>query len=196
MSHKDRMIERYKSGNLPWDSVEPPPEVKAFVPSLPPGRALDLGCGHGRSAIFLARRGWKVDAVDFVELAIEEARRRAEEAGVQVQFHVGDITRLDFLSGPYNFAVDVGCAHGLQPDQLRLYHAELKRLLAPDAHFMLFARLVDQSDETTTDLDSLTDKGLKTLFADGFKVAASKLNAPDPDHGSPWPSGWYIFRRA
>jgi 2-polyprenyl-3-methyl-5-hydroxy-6-metoxy-1,4-benzoquinol methylase len=52
----------------------------AEAESLPPGRALDLGCGTGRDAVYLAQRGWTVTGVDAVEQAIDAARERAAAA--------------------------------------------------------------------------------------------------------------------
>jgi SAM-dependent methyltransferase len=53
---------------------------------FPPGRALELGCGPGRNAIFLAKQDWKVDAVDLSSEAIQWAKERAAEAGVEIHF--------------------------------------------------------------------------------------------------------------
>ena len=57
---------------------------------LAPGRALDLACGEGRNAIWLARRGWDVTALDFSARGIERARQAATEAGAEVTWVVGD----------------------------------------------------------------------------------------------------------
>lgn len=59
----------------------------------PQGRALDLACGEGRNAIWLARRGWKVTAVDFSEVAVGKARLLAVDSGVEVEWIVADVTR-------------------------------------------------------------------------------------------------------
>ncbi|NCC35358.1 MAG: methyltransferase domain-containing protein, partial [Chloroflexia bacterium] len=61
---------RYQERNLPWDLPLPPPEIVTLAATLPPGRALDLGCGVGRTCIHLAAAGWEVDGVDFVPEAI------------------------------------------------------------------------------------------------------------------------------
>ena len=83
--------QRYAGHDLVW-SAEPnrflPPEVSA----LTPGRALDVACGEGRNAIWLARRGWDVVGIDFAEAAIVKARRLAADAGVDVDWVVGDVT--------------------------------------------------------------------------------------------------------
>jgi hypothetical protein len=66
---------------------------------IPPvtGRALDVGCGSGRDAVYLAKRGWTVTAVDSVDKALATARRRAAEEGVEVQWVKGHVAALDWL---------------------------------------------------------------------------------------------------
>ena len=59
---------------------------------LQPGRALELGCGSGGNAVWMAKRGWRVTALDFSDVAIEKARMRAAERGVEVEFLVSDVT--------------------------------------------------------------------------------------------------------
>ncbi|GAB3431093.1 class I SAM-dependent methyltransferase [Actinophytocola sediminis] len=63
---------------------------------LPPGVALDAGCGHGAETLWLAARGWRVTAVDFAETALDHARSRAETIGTAVAERVdwvhGDLT--------------------------------------------------------------------------------------------------------
>ena len=63
----------------------------AEAAGLAPGRALDLACGEGRNAIWLASVGWDVTAVDYSDVAIAKARARAAEEGVEVDFRVGDL---------------------------------------------------------------------------------------------------------
>ncbi len=65
--------------------------------ALPPGRGLDMGSGEGSKAIFMAQHGWPMTAVENVPRAMAEARRRASEAGVTIDSHQDDATRLDEL---------------------------------------------------------------------------------------------------
>lgn len=83
---------RYGASELVWGS-EPNRFVAAELVGLPPGRALDLACGEGRNAIWLAGLGWRATGVDFSAVAIERARRLAAEAGVaeRASFEVGDV---------------------------------------------------------------------------------------------------------
>jgi 2-polyprenyl-3-methyl-5-hydroxy-6-metoxy-1,4-benzoquinol methylase len=77
-SRFEMLQRRYQERNLPWDLPLPPPEIVALAGELPPGRALDLGCGVGRTAIYLAAAGWSVDGVDFVPEAIQMAEERVD----------------------------------------------------------------------------------------------------------------------
>src|SRR2546430_1172357 len=74
----------------PWDTGITPPEVERFVASHPPGRAIDLGCGTGTNAVYLARHGWSAVGVDFAGRAIAKARRRTRDAGAPRTFFVWD----------------------------------------------------------------------------------------------------------
>src|ERR1043165_388708 len=62
---------------------------------IEPGRAIDLGCGNGRSSIFLAQHGFSVEAVDYSRAAIEWARELAEEAGVSISLKPASVFDLD-----------------------------------------------------------------------------------------------------
>ncbi len=84
--------ERYEGSELLW-SAEPniflPPLVEPFVP----GTALDLACGEGRNAIWLARQGWQVTAVDYSSVGIDKARQLAGDT--EVEWVVADVTTYD-----------------------------------------------------------------------------------------------------
>lgn len=71
--------ERYRAGELIW-SAGPNRFVEAELAGLPPGRALDLAAGEGRNAIWLARRGWRVTAVDFSQAGLDKGRTIADAA--------------------------------------------------------------------------------------------------------------------
>jgi SAM-dependent methyltransferase len=73
--------ERYAASELVW-SRGPNQFVEAECADLPPGRAVDLACGEGRNAIWLASRGWQVTAVDFSQVALDKGRTLAGELPV------------------------------------------------------------------------------------------------------------------
>src|SRR5438094_9137973 len=96
----------------PWDTGITPPEVERFVASHAPGRAIDLGCGTGTNAVYLARHGWSAVGVDFAGRAIAKARRRARDAGVSCTFFGGDVAALEVL-GPCDLALDIGWLYSM-----------------------------------------------------------------------------------
>ena len=193
----DRFTERYNNGQIPWDDVLPPPEVQALVAQLPPGRALDLGCGYGRTSIYLAQNGWQVDGVDFVPQAIDEAKKRAVAAGAaeKTHFHVGSVADLRFLAGPYDLAIDIGCMHALNPTMQQNYRDGLLRLLRPGATYLLFARLheIEEAESEEERFSGLGEDEVLALFAD-FKLENSEFGETAGSDYS-WRSGWFWFRR-
>ncbi len=84
--------DRYASSDSVW-GIEPNQFVRAqlIAGKIPSGRALDLGCGEGRNALWLASQGWDVLGIDFSEAAIDKARDQAVEAGLRARFEVGDV---------------------------------------------------------------------------------------------------------
>jgi SAM-dependent methyltransferase len=84
--------ERYAGAGQVWSS-EPNQFVAAGLAGLTPGRALDLACGEGRNAIWLARQGWQVTAIDFSGIAVERGRRLA--CDLPVTWQVGDVLTAD-----------------------------------------------------------------------------------------------------
>lgn len=82
--------QRYATTDLVW-GPGPNRFLVADVDGLPPGRALDLGCGEGRNAIWLAERGWQVSGVDFSKVGLDKARSLAAERGVEVTWVRADL---------------------------------------------------------------------------------------------------------
>lgn len=97
---------RYSASELVW-GAEPNVFVAAELGALSPGEVLDIACGEGRNAIWLARRGWQAVGVDFSAEAVRRARRLAQEAGVaaRVRFVVGDVVADPLPTGPFDAVV-------------------------------------------------------------------------------------------
>jgi len=102
-----------------------------------PGRALDLGCGNGRNALFLARRGFSVEGVDYSQKAIAWAGERASEAGLAVQWQCRSVFDLQCEAGAYDLVYDSGCFHHLPPHRRRSYVRLVTSALKPGGWFGL-----------------------------------------------------------
>lgn len=87
-----RYAEAAASESSVW-SLEPNAVVAQIVAGFAPGTAIDLACGEGRNALWLAQRGWQVTAVDFSGVALDTGRRRAVHLGLEVNWVVADVTQ-------------------------------------------------------------------------------------------------------
>lgn len=196
MSHFERLNEIYTSGQIPWDDPTPPPEVLALAATLPVGHALDLGCGFGRATLHLARLGWLADGVDFIPQAIAEARRRAEQQGLsaRARFHLASVVTLAGLTGPYDLALDVGCAHAFAPKDWRAYHQRLLEVVCPGGRYLLFAHLNEA--ETPPDQRRWADDDfVRAVFAQGFHLDDRVYGTTQVRDQAPWRSAWYWWTR-
>jgi SAM-dependent methyltransferase len=134
----------YRLGFAPWERRDVSESWRPLLdgPHAPaPGRALDVGCGSGRDAVCLAKRGWQVTAVDAVEKALDSARQRAAARGVEVQWVAADVAALGRLGlkPGYDLLYDFGCIHGLS-DVARKGAADgLTELAAPGAMLLITA---------------------------------------------------------
>jgi SAM-dependent methyltransferase len=194
----ERFLTRYQEGRIPWDNPSPPPEIVALKETLPAGRALDLGCGYGRTAIFLAYYGWRVDGIDFIPQAIDTARRRATAVGVaeRINFHVASAAALDFLDPPYDLAVDIGCMHSFNDEMLRSYRDQLARLLRLGGDYILFARLRDENAVVEEEEPrGIRESAVLALLDDHFRLVRVERGVSQSEDRPPWNSGWFWFRR-
>ena len=135
--------------NPPWDTGISPPELYDYIHSHSAGRALDLGCGTGTNAITLAKEGWRVTGVDFVGKAIRKARGKARQAGVEVDFHVSDVTKLEYISGQFDLILDIGCYHSLSTQGKMAYAENLTRLLSCGGIYLLYGFLIQPTENST-----------------------------------------------
>jgi len=106
-----------------------------------PGAALDLGCGKGDTAVYLAQRGWTVTGVDLDAEGLAYARSGAAEAGARVRLVEGDVTRLAALDvgDGYALVVDSGCYHTLADDRRDAYVRSVNAVAAEGATLFMLA---------------------------------------------------------
>jgi SAM-dependent methyltransferase len=133
--------DRYRDGELPWDTGRPSSELQRAVSrnSIRPCRALELGCGTGTNSVWLAQQGFEVTGVDVAPLAVERAEQRARAAGVKAHFVVADLLRLPDLAGPFAFFFDRGCYHAVRRDAPRQYAPAVAQHLASGARGLVLA---------------------------------------------------------
>jgi len=194
----------YFLGLTPWNRETPHPFlVKSMADASPePGeRALELGCGTGTNAVYLASLGWEVTALDMVPRALALARDKARRAGVDIDFRRGDATRLDTTGVGEGFGlfVDVGCFHAIPAAQRDGYVEGVTRSAAPGATLLLIGQFARPARDSRR--AGLTPTEVETRFR-GWTVEHRELLSTAPqgdtpaDHVSEWFEIWhYRLRR-
>jgi SAM-dependent methyltransferase len=134
----------YGVGFTPWDNDRVPAELCELIEgegALAAGSALDIGCGTGTQAVYLAAHGWRVTAIDGLEKPLRRARARGAAAGVAVDWVRADATRLAdaALPAPYALFFDRGCFHGLADRKRGGYVEGVSGLATPGATLLMMS---------------------------------------------------------
>lgn len=124
---------------IPFFENHPDENLVEYVETerIKAGKALELGCGPGRNAIYLSGNDFHVDAVDQSEEGLGWAEERAKEQGVHVNFIQSNIFDLDIEEGTYDLVYDSGCFHHIPPHRRMSYIELVKRALKPGGFFAL-----------------------------------------------------------
>ena len=142
--------QRYRTGDLPWDSGEVEPQLRQVLDQLHISgqRALEIGCGTGTNAIELARRGFEILALDVSQSAIDMATRKAEAAGVKgVMFQCHDIIEsLPVEPASTHLVFDRGCFHAVADEDRLVFSQRVADALRPGGYWLC---LCGNADETT-----------------------------------------------
>lgn len=139
----------YQERRAAWDVPFPQPAVVAVAaqPGLR-GPILDLGCGTGENALYLATLGFDVTGIDFAPAAIEAARSKAQRRGLSAMFRCDDALRTRLPAHSLGAIIDSGFFHGLTGREQRTYWHQAERLLAPGGRLLILGF----SDSGTEDL--------------------------------------------
>lgn len=140
-----KMMERwdkaYQGGGKPgWDTGRPSSELKKLVEEgvLKPGRVVDLGCGAGTNAIYLAGKGFEVTGIDVAPSGLNQAQERAEKAGVKVRWLLANVLAAPELE-PFDLVFDRGCYHHLRRIDPAGYVETLRRYTRPGSRALILA---------------------------------------------------------
>jgi 2-polyprenyl-3-methyl-5-hydroxy-6-metoxy-1,4-benzoquinol methylase len=171
-----------KSRPVPFFRCIPDENLHAYVQDhiFRPGRVLDIGCGPGRNAIYLAKCGFSVDAIDFSAASIAWAKENAKKEHARVNFICDSIFNYTAALGSYDYIYDCGCLHHLKPHRRFQYLKIVFGLLKPGGYFGLAcfnpkgsAPLSDYAvyqEGTMRGGMGYTEQKLKAVLVDYFEI--------------------------
>ena len=161
------------------------PSPSAFVA---PGIALELGCGTGTNAIYLAEQGFQVTAVDISAVAIDRARQHAQTALVRVDFFVADVATLS-AGGPFDFIFDRGCYHCVRRTNVSGYLATVERVTRPGTRFLLLAGNANE-ENAGEGPPRVTEQEIRSELGALFDIEWLRPFHFENVDGSPGPLAW------
>jgi len=186
----------YRLGFTPWDGHPLSPTLVELVEgtaATATSTALDIGCGTGDNAIYLAKHGWQVTGVDYVDKPLEEARKKAARADVSVGFVKAAATRLssEGIGSEFGLIVDNGCLHGMNDEDRDAYAREVTALAAPNCRLVIVAFVPGGS----FGVPGISPEDVARRFADGWTML-SQGEEPGMEHNGKNPARHYVFLRA
>lgn len=164
---RERFTAYYCAPRAPWDIGRPQPAFVAAGDRIA-GRVLDVGCGTGDLAIWLAARGSLVTGVDFLPGPLASARAKAAAAGVAVNFLEMDALAVGEIPERFDAVVDCGLFHTFDDAGRSAYVAALARLLEPGARVFLLC--MSDAEPGTHGPRRVSAEELRAAFASGWEV--------------------------
>jgi cyclopropane fatty-acyl-phospholipid synthase-like methyltransferase len=160
-------FENFYAGPAPWDIGKP---RKPFIDMADQvtGSVLDAGCGTGDTALFFAGRGCRVTGIDFIEEAINRARRKAADRRVTATFLVKDAVTLKAWTERFDNVIDSGLFHVFSDEDRRRYVEGLATVLKPGGR--LFLMCSSDEEPGTEGPRRVARQELYDAFADGWAV--------------------------
>nr|WP_167218764.1 class I SAM-dependent methyltransferase [Kribbella shirazensis] len=176
----------YQDGPAPWEIVGPQPAVVELAArGVFGGAVLDAGCGSGENTLHIAALGVPVLGVDVAATAIDAARQKALERGVEAEFAVADALHLERLGRAFDTILDSGLFHTFDTGERAAYAGSLARAAKPGT--MLY--VVSFSDEGPEPVPhAVSQDDVRTAFSQGWttvSIEPCRLETRIHDNGAP-----------
>lgn len=175
-----------------WDVGRPADELQKIVSNgrIAPCRVVDMCCGSGSDAIYLASKGFEVTAIDVAPTALAMAEKKADDAHDKVNWVLADILAPPDLK-PFDFIYDRGCYHVVRDQNLTAYLETVRRFSHPGTKFLLLASRRD--DLAAGEHSGVTEEELRFDFLSLFDMEWLREITLESNRRGPGPPGWSAF---
>ena len=186
-------------GKPPWDLGRPQKPYIEVAHEVT-GSILDVGCGTGDNALFFAERGQRVTGIDFIDAPIDQAKRKAEERGIQADFLQMDALRLANWDRAFDSVIDCGLFHVLSDEDRLPYVAGLAHVTNPGGK--VFLMCFSDKEPGTAGPRRISEAEMREAFADGWTIESIATTRFEPnseaqerDFSKGGPKAWFVVIR-
>jgi methyl halide transferase len=187
---------RYAVGDVPWDTGRVDGSLSRILRrfDIAPCAALEVGCGTGTNAIWLAEQGFRVTATDVSPLAVDAAGKKIAACGADVTVRLGDVLCDPVAGGPFGFVFDRGCFHTHGTPEERARFAETVAALLGDGGYWL--SLIGSKDGPPRDVGPprLSAADVVAAVEPFFEILSLESSSFDSDQPDP-PRAWACLLR-
>ncbi len=187
--HTPEEFNEMYSGTPPWDIGRPQPTFQALADAGEfRERFLDIGCGTGEHALMAAQRGLEAVGIDSSPTAVEIAKRKARERGLNIRFLVHNALDLASIGEQFDTVLDSGLFHVFSDEHRAAYVESLKAVTRPGARYFMLCFSEHQPGDSGP--RRVTQQEIRQSYSDGWRIVSTEMKKLETNLGPEGNIAW------